>query len=92
MSYTRGTCVCHENGKSQREIRTNKRVVTNERVWYVVRVLCRRRTPRVCRDVELAGVFWFRRDFPRGPGDGEVGGFPGGGNSGDDLRDRKSVV
>lgn len=32
-------------------------------------VLCRRRSPRVCRDVELAGVFWFRRDFPRGTGE-----------------------
>ena len=40
-------------------------------------VLCRRRSPRVCRDVELAGVFWFRRDFPHGIGDGEVeGDFP----------------
>lgn len=50
-------------------------------------VLCRRRSPRVCRDVELAGVFWFRRDFPRGTGDGEVGGgFP----DGDDLRGKRA--
>lgn len=39
-------------------------------------ILYCRRTPRVCRDVELAGVFWFRRDFPPGSGgDGEVGGI-----------------
>jgi len=50
-------------------------------------VLYRRRSPRVCRDVELARVFWFRRDFPRVTGDGEVGGgFP----DGDDLRGKRA--
>lgn len=70
-----------------RKIFAKKRVV---RVRGCVResILYYRQTPRVCRDVELAGVFWFRRDFPPGSGDGEVGGFPGG----DDLSGKHARV
>lgn len=50
-------------------------------------VLYRRRSPRVCRDVELAGVFWFRRDFPRGiRGMVRWGEFP----DDDDLRGKRA--